>query len=438
MKGQTRRNFLRNSMTASAAAIAAAGAASSAQSLPQSATDSPGGSSSHASENAIPQTAATSIADLLDHALHVKAGQKVLLVAYLDGLYGGDNVVDRDAIHWIAQALEARGAIPEVLWVDAVARVNAWEFPDAVREAMDRNDRTILHSFDLVVEEILAFRKYLYAYQKTPTSPGNHITAVRNMATTGPLLTTEWAQTPYELVSEIRHQAGKRIQAQIGAKWELSDPLGTRLSGVILPPASGFRSYDARREERTHTPWPEWVVPPIHLSETSGTFVFDRTLSWWSRYIGISPYFEKPVQLVIRENKILSIEGGTEADALRSFMKDLEGRTGGGVYDFDMMHFGVHPQAHVAEHQCPSILYRRLIEHCHTSNFHAHVGSPRATESYPYWPHITGDMRHPTFRIGDALLHDNGRLTVLDDPVIKAVAARYPGRPGLEREPYHG
>ena len=179
-------------------------------------------------------------------------------------------------------------------------------------------------------------------------------------------------------------------------------------------------------------------MPPIHLSETSGTFVFDRTLSWWSRYIGISPYFEKPVQLVIRDNKIVSIEGGSEADAIRSFLKDLEGRTAGGVYNFDQMHFGVHPQAHVSEHQCPSVLYRRLIEHCHSSNFHVHVGSPVSAEDYPYWPHITGDIRQPTFRVGDFLFHDAGRLTTLDDPAVKAVAARYPGRPGLDREPFHG
>jgi hypothetical protein len=106
--------------------------------------------------------------------------------------------------------------------------MHAWEFPDAVREAMDRNDRTIYHSFDLVVEEMIVFRKFLYEYVRTPSIPDNNITAVRNMATTGPLLCSKWAQTPYELVSEIRHQAGKRLQAQVGDKWELTDPLGTQ------------------------------------------------------------------------------------------------------------------------------------------------------------------------------------------------------------------
>lgn len=423
-----------SNMSSSTAVFSGAGTVGNAQ----TASPSSEKSSTPLSENSIPQTALNSIADLLDATLNVRAGHNVLLVAYVDGLYGGDNLVDRDAIHWIAQELKSRGAIPEVLWVDAPGRLHAWEFPDVVREAMERNDRTIYHSFDLVVEEMIAFRKFLYSYVRTPSKQDNNITAIRNLATTGPLLCSAWAQTPYELVSEIRHQAGKRLQSLVGQKWELSDPLGTNLTGVILPCTSGFGSYDARRERRTQTPWPEWVVPPIHLSETSGTFVFDRTLSWWSRYIGISPYFEKPVQLVIRDNKIVSIEGGAEAAAIRSFLKDLEGRTAGGVYDFDQMHFGVHPQAHVSEHQCSSVLYRRLIEHCHSSNFHVHVGSPVSTEEYPYWPHITGDIRQPTFRVGEYLFHDGGRLATLDDPTVKAVAGRYPGRPGLEREPFRG
>ena len=50
----------------------------------------------------------------------------------------------------------------------------------------------------------------------------------------------------------------------------------------------------------------------------------------------------------------------------------------------------------------------------------------------PYWVHITGDIRNATFKVGDALIHDRGYLTVLDHPSVRAVAAKYPGRPGPE------
>jgi hypothetical protein len=46
--------------------------------------------------------------------------------------------------------------------------------------------------------------------------------------------------------------------------------------------------------------------------------------------------------------------------------------------------------------------------------------------------HITGDTRKSTFFVGDKQLYDNGYLTTLDEPEVRAVAAKYPGRPGLD------
>lgn len=422
----SRRSFLKSGLTASTAVVVAVKSGESAWA--QASTVEQPTQYPIASEGSIPRAAAIAIADMLDHAAHLRAGQKVLILAYLDGLYGGDNFVDREAIHWIQRAAEARGAKTEVMWVDMPARVHEWQFPNQVRAAMDRNDLVINHSFDLVVEEILAFRQYVESDRKIPM--------VRNFATTAPLLCTAWAQTPQELVSEIRYQASLRIKP--GLNWQLTDPNGTHLEGVAMPARNPSQRYAVRREEGSYLPWPEWVCPPIALGQTSGIFVFDRTLSWWSRYIGIPPNFDKPVRLAIKDGRILSIDGGTEAEALRRFMSALHERLGESVYDFDTLHFGVHPQAHVAAHQCPSVLYRRLIEHSHSSNLHVHVGSPKAAPSYPYWPHITGDVRQATFRIGESLMHDKGRLTVLDDPAVRAVAARYPGRPGLEQEPCQG
>ena len=110
-------------------------------------------------------------------------------------------------------------------------------------------------------------------------------------------------------------------------------------------------------------------------------------------------------------------------------------RLGEGVYNFNALHFGVHPQAEVSPQQCPNLLYRRLIEHSHCSNIHVHLGVPDSTPQYPYWVHITGDIRKATFKVGDAVVHDRGHLTALDHPAVRAIAARYPGRPGLEPAP---
>jgi hypothetical protein len=34
-------------------------------------------------------------------------------------------------------------------------------------------------------------------------------------------------------------------------------------------------------------------------------------------------------------------------------------------------------------------------------------------------------------------VHDRGRMTALDHPDVLAVAAKYPGRPGVNPEPRH-
>jgi hypothetical protein len=374
---------------------------------------------------AIPDRAAIAISDMLEHCARIQPGQEVLILAHIDGLCGGDNLVDLEAISWIQTSVQKVGANASVLWIDEPARPHSWRFPPVVKAALAACDVIINHSFDITVEEIMEFRRFIEERK---------ILMVRNFATTAPLLNSAWAQTPYELVSEIRYQAS--IPFRDGVSWQLTDDNGTHLEGIIKPAAGPnhpwFPAYTTRREETGHyRPWPEWVIPPINLGNTSGILVFDRMLSWWSRYIGISPYFSRSICLTVENGRIHKIEGGDEADALKQFLITMQQRLGEGVYQFNCLHFGVHPQALIEPEECPHILMRRLIEHSHTSNIHFHIGAPPATSSYPYWMHCTGDIRTATLRVGDTLIHDRGHLTILDHPSVIALAAKYPGRPGL-------
>ncbi|MFC1942778.1 hypothetical protein ACFLWU_06150 [Chloroflexota bacterium] len=374
----------------------------------------------------IPRGAAIAINDLLDHCAKIKPDQEVLLLAHVDGLYGGDNLVDREAISWIQTAVELRGANASVLWINEPAKAHSWRFPPIVKAAFMACDVFINHSFDLVHEEMVEFKELIR---------DQGVRMVRNFATTAPLLCTAWAQTPHELVSEIRYQASLPIKE--GLTLQLTDDNGTYLEGIIDPAtkhqwAATESTYSTRREAGGfYLPWPEWVHPPVRLTNTSGTFIFDIMLSWWSRYIGISPYFDKPIRLTIENNRITKIEGGSEADALRCFLDSMRERLGEGVYDFNGLHFGVHPQASVTAHQCPNLLYRRLIDHSHSSNIHVHIGAPSPNKNYNYWMHCTGDIRTATLRVGDTLIHDKGHLTALDHSAVLAIAEKYPGRPGL-------
>jgi hypothetical protein len=338
-------------------------------------------------------------------------------------------MVDQEAVSWIQALVQARGANASILWIDEPPEPHAWRFPPVVKAAMAGCSVLINHSLNLVTEEMTEFREYIEEKQ---------VWMVRNFASTAPLLCTAWAQTPYELVSEIRYISSLPFKG--GAKWVMTDPNGTHLEGTIIEPAKRpgvpGSPYSSRRKEASHyLPWPEWVHPPVNVSGTGGVFIFDCMLSWWSRYIGISPYFARPVRLTIENNRIMKIEGGEEAEALIQFLASMKERVGDGVYDFNTFHFGVHPQAIVAPHQCPDILHRRTIEHSHSSNLHVHIGAPPAIPSYPYWMHCTGDIRRPTLKVGETQVYIDGHLTALDDPAVKAIAEKYPGRPGLAPEP---
>lgn len=378
----------------------------------------------------IPKGAQIAIDDMLDSCARVQPGQEVLILSEIEGLYGGDAMVDQEAVSWIQASVQARGANASVLWIDEPTRVHAWRFPPVAKAAMSACDILINHSFNLVTEEIAEFRAYIAEKE---------FRMVRNFAPTAPLLCTNWAQTPYELVSEIRYRSSLPIIG--GLPWQIDSENGTHLEGIIEAPkhkpgVPGMPSYSSRREEAGYyLPWPEWVHPPILLEKTQGIFIFNSMLSWWSRYIGISPYFNKPIKLTIDNNRIKEISGGYEADALKRFLESMRERLGDGVYDFNTLHFGVHPQASVAPHQCPNILFRRIIDHSHSSNIHVHIGAPPAIDSYPYWMHCTGDIRDATFRVGDTVVHDHGHLTCLDSPEIQAIVAKYPDRPGIYPQP---
>jgi hypothetical protein len=370
----------------------------------------------------IPRGAAIAIDDMLDNCARIKAGQEVLILAQIDGLYGGDNLVDEQAIGWIQAAVAHRGANPSILWIDEPARLHAWRIPPVVKAALKGCDVLINHSFDLNVEEMAEFLNLVSEFG---------FIMVRNFATTAPLLCTPWAQTPHELVSEIRYQAS--VPFKPGAAWQLTHENGTDLKGIVAPLTNPlFPAYTTRRHEvGGYRPWPEWVIPPIWVSDTFGAVVIDRMLSWWTRYIGIPPYFTEPIRLSVENGRITQIEGGREARSLRTFLEGMVGCLGDAVYNFPALHCGVHPQAHVEPHQCPSVSYRRLIDHCHSSNIHVHIGAPPPGPRYPYWMHLTGDIQGATWRVGETFILEQGHMTALDAPEVRAIAAKYPGRPGL-------
>ncbi len=220
------------------------------------------------------------------------------------------------------------------------------------------------------------------------------------------------------------------------SKFIMTDPNGTHLEGYTLDPVMrpgipGLPYNSYRKDVRRVAFWPEWVHPPINCKDVNGVYSFNCMLSWWSRFIGIQPEWNEPIRIDVKDSRIEKISGGFEADALKHFLEGMADKVGDGIWRFDTFHFGVHPNAKIQEYQCPNLLHRRLIEHAHTSNLHVHIGSAPANEKYGYYPHITGDIRRPTLKVGETLVYDDGYLCCLDDPEVLQVAAKYPDRPGL-------
>ena len=68
--------------------------------------------------------AAVAINDMLDCCAVVKPGQHVLILAAIEGLHGGRNLVDEQTVFWIRSGMQGRGAHTTVIWTDMPKRPN--------------------------------------------------------------------------------------------------------------------------------------------------------------------------------------------------------------------------------------------------------------------------------------------------------------------------
>jgi hypothetical protein len=367
----------------------------------------------------MPQRAGIAVADLLDNCARVQTGQHVLLLCALDGLHGGRNLIDEEAVSWIQAGIQLRGAHPTVLWTDIPLHPDAywhrdsdelpaWDLPGIVKGAMAGADLVITQLTDYWTEGELKDRVPNYFY---------------NMATTSSLLSSRWALTPWELVAEIRVRSAAMVT--VGADWRITHPNGTDVRGKVgqVPP---------HYFERRYGPFPEGVFPSLPTVGAEGTIIFEKNGPHWARHIGLPLQFSQPIHMTVEAGKVKEIRGGREADMLRDFLKSLSRHLGEAAYDMRGFHGGAHPLAKVSEHECPDPYYRAFIEHHGAHSMHFHIGNSHATPGYPFNVHISAELHEATVQIGDNIVYQDGRLTAFDHPEVRKIAAKYPNRPGLE------
>ncbi|HZT07054.1 MAG TPA: hypothetical protein VFC51_08490 [Chloroflexota bacterium] len=372
------------------------------------------------SASLIPLRAALAVADLLDNCARVQRDQHVLLLCGVDGLHGGRNLIDEQAIGWIQSGIQQRGAHASVLWTDMPLHpdvywsrtsdaVPAWDLPPIVKGAMASADLVINHLIDYWTEGELRERVPNYFY---------------NMATTAPLLTSAWALTPWELVAEIRVRSAAMVNP--GAEWRITHPNGTDVRGTValqLMPHYG---------ELRYGPFPEGVFPSTATVGAEGTLVFDQNGPHWARHIGLPLRYSQPVRMTIEQGRVKEIRGGPEAEIFRDFFKALSRHLGDRAYEMRGFHGGAHPYARVSESECPDPWYRAFIEHHGAHSVHFHIGNSHLTPEYPFNVHVSAELQGATVQVGENVIYRDGRLTAFDDPQVRAIAARYPDRPGVD------
>lgn len=381
----------------------------------------------------IPPKAATTVNDLLDNCACVRAGQHVLILAAHDGLRGGTNIVDEATVGWIEAGVRERGADarviwvdmperPTVIWPDIATRDTVWRIPAEVKAAMKEADLLISHVFDLSSEE--------HIKELPETLREIELPMVRNMASTAPLLMTDWARTPHDLIAEIRYRMGELIVA--GEPWELTHPNGTHLRGMVGPGPRTRPTYVYWRRDGFYRPFPDGIYPAVNPVDCEGIYIFDRMMPIWARNIGVPPLFSQPVTFTVEQNHVAKVEGGTEAETLRGFLSALAKALGEDhAYEIRAPHGGVHPSALVTPAECPDEDYREFIASFHPSSLHMHLGQGGRNKDFPYSLHTACEIRGGTLTVGGLKVHDGGRMAVRDHASVLEVAARTPDLPGV-------
>lgn len=356
--------------------------------------------------------------DMLDKCGHIQAGHNVLIVAAMDGLAGGHNIVDREVVDLIFNGALRLKAKPSVLWLDMSQDYGADKVavPSIMEHALKGADIVVCLVQDLSWEENSDFRDMLRA-AKVPV--------IRQMATTIGMLSSPWAQMPYEIVAQIRFVTGSMMRP--GAKFSITHDNGTNIEGTIaLPPqSSSFRSFVQRRNTDLYRPFPEGVYVPMSTETVDGELVFESLMPIAADYVGLPFKFKQGIKLTVKDRMVRKIDGGAEAKALDKFLAAAAKEYGDDVYCASGFHGGVHPYAILSPDTCPSEGYREFIEHHHISSVHFHLANSVKRRDNHHRLQFTCEVRGTTFKVDGKDVLSKGNASVLRDPSVLEVAARY-------------
>ncbi len=328
------------------------------------------------------------------------------------------NPAEEEAVHALVTVCQEVGARPQVLWATGMEK-GWWDTPSPIVTAA-------FGAADLVINNTISIGRPLKAVRELMFGKG--ITMIRNMATTVDILSSEWARFPFQLSDEITCRVGMRIDR--ASRWRITHPNGTDVMGKVgaTPTAgTGHKRYGEYRREGRNRPFPQGCFNPMSVEETEGLIVFDRTLPWEARHIGVPELqFTQPIRITCEKNRMVHFEGGPEAEAYRRFYEHLVPYLGEDAWNVSGWHAGIHPKAkiYMSGEQNPDLWHRAV--HNHPSVLHFHLGGRMDREyNYAYMWHLSNEIDGATVYLDGEKLYDAGHLTVLDDPEVRQMAAQY-------------
>jgi 2,5-dihydroxypyridine 5,6-dioxygenase len=219
------------------------------------------------------------------------------------------------------------------------------------------------------------------------------------------IMSSEMATYPLEVIYTILKKVREFLLASGGGTFKVTTPSGSNFSG-------GFNPEKLNNALTNGNP-----VPGPLLRGQSITFPLAvcgfmhpdvRGVAVCDRYRGFRGDLREPIALTYEKGIVTKIEGGEEATYLRS-------KLGLGKATCSHTLFGANPKASLSrDRDEPS--HREAERSPACIDIHADVeGVDRSC----------GYLLHPTLTINDKVLIDNGRLLVLEDPEVRAVASNY-------------
>lgn len=345
----------------------------------------------------------------------VEKGTNVLILNLIND---PGNPVDEAAVHALATIAQETEANVQILWSTGMEKSWWSDVPPIVVAAWN--------AADVVVSNALAFGRGVKAIREAMFK--KKTIRIRNQATTVSILGSEWARFPFELSDEITRTVGEHFE-QVRS-WRVVADNGTDIGGKVgaVPTVgTGMTRYGQKRREKQNRPFPQGCFNPITSEDANGIIVFDRTLPWEARYVGVPEVkFTEPLKITVEKNRMVHFEGGFEAGCYRRFYESLVPYLGDDAWNVSGWHAGIHPKAKVYEspQRNPDVMHRAV--HNHPSVMHFHLGGSIGKEyDYPYMWHLSNEIEGATIYLDGEKLYDRGHLMVLDDSTIKSLAAQY-------------